>query len=96
MKLFLALACGLALALPAMADDRLTFLKAGDQLRLEFVSPSPSQVNKATVVEVGPQSWVLVEYDRSFLKPGESGAKTEKTQVWVNFAHVVSAQKIAK
>ena len=96
MKLLLTLACAFAFTLAATADDRLTFIKTGDHLRLQATASLPDQPGEVVVLEVGPQGWVLVEYDRTFLKPGESGAKTEKAQLWVNFAHVISVKKIAK
>ncbi len=96
MKPLLALACALALSLTATADDRLTFLKTGDRLRLQTSAPLLDQASEVTVVEVGPESWILVEYQRTFLKPGESGAKTEAAQMWVNFEHVIAFKKLAK
>jgi hypothetical protein len=93
MKLLLTLATAAALTLSAHAADAPTFFKKGDHLRLQLVSPLQDGASTdVTVQDFGPSSWVLVEYERVFSKPGESGLKNEKAQIWINFNHVISAK----
>jgi hypothetical protein len=93
MKLLLTLATAFAFACSALAADGPTFFKKGDRLRLQLVAPlQDGGSNDVLVQDFGPSSWVLVEYERTTSTPGQSGLKTEKAQVWINFAHVVSAK----
>jgi hypothetical protein len=93
MKLLLTVATTLALAFSVSAADQATFFKPGDRLQLQPTTPLQDSVVEITVIEFGPGSWVLAEYDRTFSKAGESGLKTEKAQIWINFAHIISAKK---
>ena len=95
-------ACFLALALTctAFSADEETkkekdMLRVGDRLRLHAVSPVTPLNQPVTIVSFGKKDWVLVEYDFSFVKAGESGAKTEKRQLWVNLDKIIAAEKIA-
>lgn len=94
MKSLLTLAAIFALALPVLAAENPPFFQAGDRLHLQPVTPLQDSIVDVTVISFGPGSWVLAEYDRTFSKAGESGLKTEKAQIWINFAHVISAKKI--
>lgn len=93
MKPLLVAALLLASTFSAVAADGPGFFKKGDKLSLQYAaavqSGTPSEV---TVLEFGPGSWVLVDYERSFGVAGESGMKKERAQMWINFAHVATAR----
>src|SRR3954447_21761432 len=94
MKALLTLALVLTSTFGALAaPEGPAFFKKGDHLSVQYTATvlagTPTDV---TVQDFGPGSWVLVEYDRSFATPGESGMKKEKAQMWINFAHVITAR----
>jgi hypothetical protein len=78
------------------APEGPAFFHKGDKLTIQYTATmmagTPTEV---TVQDFGPGSWVLVEYDRTYSTPGESGMKKEKAQMWINFAHVMTA-RVAK
>jgi hypothetical protein len=94
MKPLLALAILLTSTFGALAaPEGPAFFKKGDHLSIQYdISVQAGTPTDVTVQEFGPGSWVMVEYDRVFASPGESGMKKEKAQMWINFAHVITAR----
>ena len=75
-----------------------SIVQKGERLQIQTVAPLMDNPPEVTVVDFGPRGWVLVTYDKKFLKlqtdknPEQEVA--ERYQVWVNFDHVIAAKKI--
>src|SRR4051812_33346086 len=79
---------------PAPSGHLSAVVKKGEIYQLETVAPLIDGPDRVTVLEYGPKNWVLVEYEVSVLLRGELQPRNRKTQMWVNFDHVVAARKI--
>ena len=77
-----------------ITEDLQAIAKKGDRLRLQAITALMDDAKEVTVLGFGPGAWVLVEYERTYLKPGESGLKKERSEMWVNFNHVIAAKRI--
>jgi len=56
---------------------------------------NPAEV---TIVDFGPRGWVLVTYDKKYLKLATEANPerevAEKYEVWINFDHVIAAKRV--
>jgi len=72
-----------------------SIVKVGEIYQLETSAPLIDGPDRVTVAAYGPGSWVLVDYEASVLTPGETKPTPRKSQMWINFDHVVAARRIS-
>ena len=75
-----------------------SIVQKGDRLQIQTVAPLMDNPPEVTVVDFGPRGWVLVTYDKKFLKLATEAAPeqqvAEKYEVWINFDHVIAVKRI--
>jgi hypothetical protein len=75
-----------------------SIVQKGDRLQVQTVAPLMDNPSEVTVVDFGPRGWVLVSYEKKFLKLATEATPerqvAEKYEVWINFDHVIALKKI--
>ena len=75
-----------------------SIVQKGDRLQIQTVAPLMDNPAEVTVVDFGPRGWVLVTYEKKFLKLATEKTPEqqvpEKYEVWINFDHVIAIKKI--